>query len=568
MNKKLIYLLSVVFLMGIFSSCSKKISPLSSDYFTTTPQPMEVVGNKIPINISGNIPPKYFPKNAEISVTPVLKYAYGEIGGDTFEYQGEKVQGNNQTISYEKGGNIKMFSTFNYKPELASCELYLKPKYKVGNKKIEMPMIKIGDGVIATSLLGTANSAKPATAPDAFQKVMKEKRNADIMFLIQRADLRSSELSKTDVQNLQKTMKTAVESENQRIAGVEISSYASPDGGVELNEKLAAEREKSTLGYLNKEMSKNLISAPIDARFTAQDWEGFKELVEKSNIPDKDLILRVLSMYSDPEQREQEIKNISATYKNLAEEILPQLRRSRLTATIEIIGKSDEQIASLAVSDPKALTIEELLYAATLEKTSDAQTAIYRNVTQLYPNDYRAYNNLGTLLFEKGDLKNASDMFSKALKLNPNAPEPNMNTGLTALVNGDVNGAQQYFGKSSGAAELDGALGVLYTMNGNYSQAVNAFGNAKSNNAAVAQIMAKDYNKAKTTLSEISNPDALTDYLTAIVGARTNNSNMVINSLKDAIAKDPSMAKKALNDKEFYKFAQNSAFQSTVNGDK
>lgn len=564
MSKRLIYLLSIVLIAGMFSSCSKKMNPPVSDYFTVTPQPLEVIGSKIPVSISGNIPPKYFLKNAEISLTPILRYSYGEVAGDTFVYQGENVQGNNQTISFERGGNIQMNTSFNYKPELASCELFLKVKSTIGKKTTEMPMIKIGEGVIATSMLSSASASTPAIAPDAFQRVIRDKRNADIMFLIQQANLRPSELNKSEIKDLQKSLQTAVSSENQRIAGIEVSSYASPDGGIELNEKLAANREKNTVNYLDKELSKNAIHAPVDAHFTAQDWEGFKELVEKSNIQDKDLILRVLSMYSDPERREQEIKNISVTYKKLADDILPQLRRSRLSATIEVIGKSDEQISSLAASNPKSLTVEELLYAATLEKTADDKALVYRTTTEVYPNDYRAYNNLGTLFFENGDTKDASDMFAKALRLNSSAPEANMNAGLLSLVNGDASAAQQYFGKSSGVPELSEAMGVMYTQNGNYTQAVNAYGNAKTNNAAVAQILAKDYNKAKTTLSDIPNPNATTNYLLAVVGARTNNSTMVINSLRDAIAQDPSMAQKALNDKEFYKFAENAAFKSLV----
>ncbi len=564
MSKNLIHLALIALIAVVFSSCSKKMNPLVSDYFSATPQPLEVVDGKIPVDISGNIPPKYFLKNAELSITPVLRHSYGEVAGDTFVYQGESVQGNNQTIFYEKGGNIKMSTVFKYKPELASCELYLKAKTIIKGKVVEMPMIKVGEGVIATSMLSSAASATPAIAPDKFQKIIKEKRNADILFLIQQADLRPSEVNKSSVQDLQQSMQTAVKSENQRVAGVEVSSYASPDGGIELNEKLAANREKNTLGYLNKELSKNSIYAPVDAHFTAQDWEGFKELVEKSNIQDKDLILRVLSMYPDPERREQEIKNISTTYKKLADDILPQLRRSRLTATIEIIGKSDEQISSLAASNPKALSIEELLYAAALEKEPDDKALVYRTATDIYPNDYRAYNNLGVLFFENGDMKDAASMFSKALKLNSSSPEVNMNSGLMSLVNGDVTTAQQYFGKSSGVAELNPVMGVLYTQSGNYTQAVNMFGNTKSNNAAVAQILAKDYNKAQQTLSGVSNPDAMTSYLMAIVGARTNSSSMVINSLKDAISKDPSMAQKALNDMEFYKFAKNPAFEALV----
>ncbi|MDR2474479.1 MAG: tetratricopeptide repeat protein, partial [Bacteroidales bacterium] len=496
--------------------------------------------------------------------TPILKYKNGEVRGETFFYQGEKVEGNDRTISYEKGGNIAMSVIFPYQPELASCELYLRIKSVIKGKTSEMPIIKIGEGTLVTATLSNTLSAVPAIAPDKFQRIIREKRDADIMFLIQQSNLRSSELNKSEITQLQQDIESATASINKRVAGVEISSYASPDGGIELNERLAAEREKNTVGYMQGQLTESGIFAPVDAHFTAQDWDGFKELVEKSNIQDKDIILRVLSMYTDPERREQEIKNISTTYKDLAESILPQLRRSRLTATIEIIGKSDQEISTLAASNPKALSLEELLYAATLERTSDDKAMIYRTITEYFPNDYRAFNNLGTLLYQNGDIKEATSMFAKALRLNPNAPETNLNNGLIALANGKASEAQQYFGKSAGTAELNPALGILYTQNGNYTQAVNAFGDTKSNNAAVAQILAKDYNKAKLTLLSVPNPDATTDYLLAIVGARTNNASQVISSLRNAIAKDRSLAQKAAADIEFHKFFPNELFQSIV----
>ena len=564
MKKSFIYLFfGLCFTVGL-TSCSKKMSSLPANYFSVTPQPLEVVNNQIDVSISGNIPPKYFLKDAKLSFTPILRHAYGEIAGETFTFQGENVAGNDKTISYEKGGNIQLNTSFKYRKELASCELFLQIKMNRNGKKSEMPLIKIGEGVIATSMLATPLAATPAIAPDKFQRIMKEKRDASILFIIQQANLRSGELNKDEIKALHKAIEAASKAENQRVSELEISSYASPDGGIDLNERLAADREKNTVAYMQKEMSKNAIYAPVDAHYTAQDWEGFKELVEKSNIQDKDIILRVLSMYSDPEQREREIKNISVTYRDLANQILPQLRRSRLTATIETIGKSDEQISSLAASNPKSLTIEELLYAASLEKEPDDKAVVYRITSELYPNDYRSFNNLGALLFQNGEMPEAVEMFSKAHRLNPSAPEANMNNGLIALSNNKTTEAQEFFGKSSGVPELGAVMGLLYTQTGNYSQAVNAYGNEKNNNAAVAQILAKDYNKAQATLLDVQNKDAVTDYLMAIVGARTNNASVVINSLRDAISKDSSLAKKAASDMEFYKYFKSEAFLHIV----
>ena len=348
---------------------------------------------------------------------------------------------------------------------------------------------------------------------------------------------------------------------NKKISNIEISAYASPDGGVSLNTKLAENRQDNTAKVINQNLKKSKVDAAIDTKYTAQDWQGFQELVSKSNIQDKELILRVLSMYSDPEQREQEIKNISSVYKNLADDILPQLRRSRLTLNYEIIGKSDEEIASLAASDPKQLNIEELLYATTLTNDPAKQEVIFTKATQIYPNDFRAYNNLGKLAYQAGNLDKAESYFKKAASIK-DAPEVNMNLGLIALTKGDKAAAESYLSKASGAKELNEALGNLYIAQGQYDRAVSAFGDTKTNSAALAQILAKDYNKAKNTLASVAKPDAYTDYLMAVLGARTNNASMVTSSLKNAVAKEPSLAKKAASDLEFAKYFTNAEFMS------
>ena len=562
MIKKL-YLPLLMALVVALSSCSNKMGALSSDYFTTTPQVLEAVGGKVPVTINGKFPEKYFKKNAVVEVTPVLKWEGGQVKGQPAVFQGEKVEGNDQTISYKMGGNYTMKTTFDYVPEMAKSELYLEFNAKVGKKTIAIPAVKIADGVISTSELinNTLSSANPALGDDAFQRIIKEAHNANIMFLIQQANIRSSELK--TAKEFNKEVANVNDAENKKISNIEISAYASPDGGVKLNTGLAENREGNTTKLINKDLKKAKIEVPVDAKYTAQDWEGFQELVSKSNIQDKELILRVLSMYQDPEQREQEIKNISSVYKTLAEEILPQLRRSRLTLNYDVIGKSDEEIAALADSDAKQLNIEELLYATTLTNDPAKQEAIFTKATQIYPNDYRAYNNLGKLAYQAGNLDKAEGYFKKSLSIKDSA-EANMNMGLIALTKGDKAAAESYLGKASGAKELNEALGNLYVAQGQYDRAVNAFGDTKTNSAALAQILAKDYNKAKSTLSSIAKPDAYTDYLMAVLGARTNNSSMVTSSLKSAVAKDSSLAKKAASDLEFSKYFTNADFMNII----
>ena len=554
MIKKL-YLPLVALLVLAFSSCSK-MGELSPDYFTTNPEVLEAVGGKVPVTITGKFPEKYFKKNATVEVTPVLRWEGGEAKGQPATFQGEKVQGNDQTISYKAGGTYTMKASFDYVPEMAKSELYLDFKIKKGKKEYTIPSVKIADGVIATSELPTVNSANAAYAPDAFQRVIKQAKEAQIMFLIQQANLRASELKSDSLKAFHKqVVAVAGDTKNYKLNNIEISAYASPDGGVKLNTTLAENRQNNTEKYMNQQLKKGKIETEVDTKYTAQDWDGFQELVSKSNIQDKDLILRVLSMYSDPEQRETEIKNISSVYKTLADEILPQLRRARLTANYDVIGRSDEEINAAFDTDAKVLSNDELLYAATLTNDNARKEAIYKKAVELYPNDFRAYNNLGMMAYANGDLAAAENYFKQAASKNANSAEANTNLGLIELTKGNVANAETYLSKSTGANTANEALGNLYIKQGQYDRAVQAFGDTKTNSAALAQILAKDYNKAKSTLSAVKNPDAYTNYLMAVVGARTNNADLVKSSMDKVKQQDAALAAKAQNDREFAKYA-------------
>ena len=533
-----------------------KMGELSSDYFTTNPEVLEAVGGKVPVTITGKFPEKYFKKNAIVEVTPVLRWNGGEAKSQPATFQGEKVQGNDQTIAYKAGGTYTMKANFDYVPEMAKSELYLDFKIKRGKKEYTIPSVKIADGVIATSELPTVGSANAAYAPDAFQRIIKQAQEAQIMFLIQQANLRASELKSAAMKDFnKKVVEVNGDTKNYKLNNIEVSAYASPDGGVKLNTGLAESRQNNAQKYLNKELKKGKINTQVDTKYTAQDWDGFQTLVSKSNIQDKDLILRVLSMYQDPEQRETEIKNISSVYKTLADEILPQLRRARLTANYDVIGRSDEEINEAFDKDAKVLSNEELLYAATLTSDNARKEAIYKKTTELYPADARAYNNLGKMAYAAGDLAKAEGYFKQALSKNANSAEANTNLGLIELNKGNVANAENYLSKSTGADAANEALGNLYIKQGQYDRAVNAFGDVKTNSAALAQILAKDYNKAKNTLAAVKNPDAYTDYLMAIVGARTNNADLVKSSMAKVAQKDAALAAKAQIDREFAKYA-------------
>lgn len=538
------------------TSCSKKMDPLSSDLFSATPAPLELVGSTVPVTVNGRFPAKWFDKKATVVVTPVLKYAGGEMLGASQTYQGEKVQGNGIVINRDNGGAITLRTAYQYIPAMQKSELYLRFAIsRNGGSIIDFPDVKVADGVIATAALADPKTVTPSTAPDAFQRIIKEAHDADILFLIQRAELRSSELNSSNLAAWKDLIKEADENERKNV-DIEVSAYASPDGGYKLNEKLAEQREKNTSSYLAKELKKQQIDTEVNAKYTAQDWDGFQKLVQASSLQDKDLVLRVLSMYPDAERREQEIKNISAIYSELAETILPKLRRSRLTANIEIIGKTDQELAQAVNSNNiNELSVEELLYAATLSDVS-AEKA-YSAVTQKYPNDYRGWNNLGNVYFEKGDFKKAEQAYTKANQISGRSPQPSMNLALINMLNGNNEKAEQLLGNAAGANTLNEALGLLHIKQGDYAKAVQAFGDTKSNNAALAQILTKNYNKAQQILNGVSSKDATTYYLLATVAARTNNISGVVGNLKSALDKgfDKSTI---LNDIDFAKFLSNS----------
>jgi len=555
MSNKLSY--AIIFAAGVtLASCNSKMSQFKADYFNVNPNPLEVVGQKVPATVTANVPPKFFVKNAEVTVTPTLVYEGGSATSAPYTFQGEKVRGNNPVVNYANGGTMTIPVSYDYIPEMIKSDLVLNFEVVQGGKKYVLPAVTVANGVVATAALTDVATINPASAQDKFQRIINEKYSADIRFLINRANIRESELKTPEMQSFNQDLLSANRDSSRVIEEINISSYASPDGALDFNTRLAEERETTTQAYLKDRLKKDNITefGELTAQFTPEDWEGFQRLVAASDIQDKDLIISVLSMYKDPEQRETEIRNISNVFEQVADQILPQLRYSRLTASVNVIGRSDEQLNKQFDTDPSKLSVDELLYTATLTNDNDRKKAIYEACIRQYPDDYRAYNNLGRIQFQEKDFTAAEANFARATRLNPNAPEISMNEGVIALLKNDYNTANQKFGNAGGVKELDEALGTYYLLQGDNNAAARAFGDVKSNNAAVAQILTKDYSKARNTLSGISNPDATTYYLMAVLGARTNNENAVMSNLRQAIKLDDSLAKQAMNDIEFSKF--------------
>lgn len=554
--KRILYSSLAIGGLVLLSGCNGKMGQFKSEYFNTNPNPLEVVGQTVPATVTGNIPAKFFKKNASVTITPVLVYGGQQTAATPVTYQGEKVRGNNPVVNFNNGGTVTIPVNYLYNPDMQKSELFLTFNVQQGNKQYVLPQVKVANGIIATAALADAGTVNPATAADKFQRVINDKYTADIRFLINQANIRKGELDSQGVVDLNETLRSAAAAPNQEIEEINISSYASPEGAYDFNQRLAENREKNTTAYLEGQLKKDKITefGELTKQFTAEDWDGFQQLVAASNIQDKDLILSVLSNVKDPEVREKEIRNLAAVFETLADQILPQLRRSHITASINTIGKSDEELARLAQNDPKSLTVDELLYAATLTDDNNRKAQIYEQATRIYPNDFRGFNNLGKAQFINKDYASAIANLNKAARLAPNSSEVAMNQGLVQLVNKDFNGANRSFSNAAGLEGLGDALGVYYLTQGDNAAAVKAFGSSKSNNAALAQILTKNYAAAKNTLGAIANPDATTYYLTAILGARTNNASMVTTNLDKAIKLDNSLANMALNDLEFANF--------------
>lgn len=559
MKKNLILFLSAASVLAL-SSCSSKLGELSADNFKVTPNPLESKGGQVAVTINGTFPEKYLKKKAVVTVVPELRYGNGQAAqGQAATFQGEKVEGNDQTISYKMGGNYTMRANYKYVPEMQKSDLYMTFDAYVGKKKVEVPAVKVAEGVIATSELytSTLSGSGACIAADTFLRVRAQRQEAQIKFLINQANLRKSELKNNSITEFVKMLKEInADREKLNLKNVEVLAYASPDGTLDFNDKLAGKRQNVSVDYAKKQVKNAKLESDVTGSYTAEDWDGFQKLVAASNIQDKDVILRVLSMYQDPEEREQQIRNMSAGFRELADGILPELRRSRLIINYELIGRSDQQIKDQYAADATQLSVDEMLYAATLESSVDAKESIYKKTTQVYPNDYRAYNNLAAIAFEKGNYDAAKNYLAQAQSKNSNAPEVNANLGLLALKNGNISEAEGYIAKANTATDYNKVLGSLNLAKGDYATAEQNLKGYNCNTTALAQILNKNYAGAASTLNNIEKKDAMTDYLQAILNARQGNNDAASSYLRSALQKDPSLATYANNDLELSKVSK------------
>ncbi len=570
MKQTRIHVIGSIALAALLASCAsleKMKKGASSIQYKVTPEVLETHAGKVALAIKGNVPAKLWDKKCTAVITPVLVYEGGETVYPSITVQGESVTGNNPSISYLNGGQINYAQqTVDFNDKMRVSDLVIRIKATKGTESVTFDDYKIAEGVIATSTLLGEEKPKAVKGKDDFKKLVNEAQAAEIIYLIQKADIRNGELKKEDVKALNDYIAAVKADANKNLKDVVVSAYASPDGATDLNTNLSSNREKSASKYINAQLKKAKAEANVVGKSTPEDWDGFKAAMEKSNIQDKELILRVLSMYSDPEVREREIKNLSAAYKAIADEILPPLRRAVITVNAELIGKSDEVLKQLVESNVDSLNIEEMLYAAANLYANDAatQSKIYAAAEAKYASDWRAVNNAGVVLFEKGDVAGAKAKFEAAEKLQA-TPVVENNLGVIALAEKDYAKAEECFGKAAGAGpELDENLGVCALLKGDYEKAATYFGASTSCNAALVKILTEKYDAALSTLNANNEEVGLKYYLKAICGARKMEKDLMFENLRKATSLEAKWKTYAKTDMEFGKYFEDATFKSIV----
>ena len=567
--KKISILLTFIAAMFLVISCGgpqKMADNVSLVKYKVTPSPLETHGGKVAVAIDVSYPEKYFHKKAIVTATPFLKYAAGETALKSETLQGEAVEDNYKVISYTSGGSLSYSDELEYKPDMMRSELFVKGVATVKKKSVDLPPVKIADGIVTTPLLVMVDP-KPIFFGHSFQRVTPQSYNADIHYVINKYDVRPSELKQDDVVGMKDFIVKANQDERTTLKGIKVSAYASPDGPVDLNTKLSGNREGSATKYVKKELKTSKIDVPqelFSLMSTPEDWEGFRNLMVESNIRDKDVVLRVLSMYSDPVVREREIKNISAAFEEIKEEILPKLRRSKMTVDVEKVGWSDAELISLVNGDINKLELEELLYAGTLVSDNPTKLKVYQKAAEKFPGCIRAHNNAGCVLIAMNRVAEAKAAFQKALELKDHNIVKN-NLGVVALLEKDMAKAEQLFTSATGAGpEVNYNLGIIKIMQGDYEAAQNYYGNTVSFNSALVKLLQGNTAAAIETLKKVEDPGAKVYYLMAVAGARDGDVELMYNSLRAAVARDASLKAHALKDVEFYKYFEEALFKEIM----
>lgn len=550
-NFRALVLASAVGLTAASCDLAKDVS------YTVEPCPLEMHGDSVAVTIKATVGEKGLHKKAVADITPMLMWDGGEKAMKTITVQGYKAAGNGTVIPKE-GKTVTYTDKIAYQPGMKTSELKIKLVAKKGSKDKEMMSDKICDGVITTSDLVISDD-RVCLGKDNFTRTTQESVKGEINYLVNSSNVRGGELKDQDIKDMQAFIMGNAENPKVAFKTLAIEAYASPEGEITKNDNLANERAetagKAVHGLFKKKAAEKGTALADNLVGKGEDWEGFKAKVLASDIPDKDLIIRVLEMYTDKNKREEEIKNMAQTYLQLKKEILPALRRSQISLNYDLIGKSDAELTALAKSNPDSLNEEELLFSATLTQDVNEQLRIYREFSRIYPNDWRGPNNVGYCLMMQNNLKDAGTEFEKAANLEQTAVVSN-NLGVVARLKGDRVKAMEYYNAAAGApCDVNYNKGIINIQDGKYPEAVGNFGSENTLNVALAKMLNGDNDGAMRALDAAPNKDTAEGYyLKAVLSARMSNQDGVINSLKSAIAKDASMKEKAMKDLEFMKW--------------
>ncbi|MDD4032249.1 MAG: tetratricopeptide repeat protein [Bacteroidales bacterium] len=559
--------LSVTVLLSGCSALKSMKKNAGKVEYTVTPQILEVHGGIVKADVTVQYPAKYFKRKVVLTSTPTVKYTGGAKEMKKIGVQGEKVRGNYKVIPYKAGGTFSFTDQVPYSKEMQVSEFVAEILGTQGIKSLVIDNVKLADGVIATSQLVKV-SPKTMTAADQYVRITEDAIEGQIMYLINRDEVRKSELKGESLNQLRADMAAAKENERIEIKNAQVLAYASPDGALDYNTKLAGKRTDSGEKVFLKDLKEANIYDGTKNDFlqlltTPEDWDGFKKMMEESSIKDKELILRVLQMYPDPAVREREIKNIAAAYDEIKDQILPQLRRSRLRLNLNKIGLSDAEIKDLGASNPSVLKLEEVLRAASLYEGNVArQISILESAVKSYPDCWRAKNNLAAAYLQTGRLNDAEAALTAAAKIK-NDPMVANNFGALYLLKGDVAKAEESLNAAGSAQAVNYNLGLVKTMQGKYADALSKFGNINDVNVALAKLLSKQDDAALSTLNNLSADDALVAYLKAVVGARKGNNDLVFSNLRIAV-KNADLKANAKKDLEFVKLFNDATFKTIV----
>jgi tetratricopeptide (TPR) repeat protein len=592
MKKQSIKSLSILGLAAIgIAGCngfSKMLKNANLIHYSVTPNPLQDNGDSVAVNITAQYPAKYFAKKAAVTVTPTLKLSDGsEVALKSVNLVGDKAKGEGQKVSYDQGGSISYTAKVPFANAMKKDELDVKAT--LTNNKKDFPGVKIADGTIATALL-IQNDDKVIAAKDNFVKTIPEHDTTRIFYVISQSNVRPAEMKSEEMKKFKDFVDMGTQ-QNFTWEGIDVDAYASPDGETDMNQHLADDRAKTAIKAMmetfknmkmdvekaNKKGKEHevLEKLPIDAKLgeedfykvvhTGLDWDGFKTLVQNSSIADKDLIIRVLTMYNDHDQRMKEIKNMSKTYVELANDILPKLRRAIIIINAEKKGRSDAQLTALSASHPDSLSVEELLYAATLTTDMNQKLSIYKSAEKMYGNDWRCANNAGYAEMALNKLSDADADFQQADRLSPNNPAVQNNLGVVARWKGDRKGAMAYYNKATAAGpDVSYNMGLVDIQTGNYADAATSTGSFNTFNASLAKVLNNDAAGAKSTLDASNDQSAISYYLRAVISVRSNDKEGAVANLKTAINKDASLRAMAQSDCEFLKYKDDAEFKSAI----